>query len=174
MKNIKIDNVEYQIPTQWSDVTVRRFENIVKIALKKDMYETQLEFGLRVISAVTDIPYNILLSVKPNQFKEIEDCISFSNVEIEPKNTKEYIINGIKYIPIENYNSLTMGECIDAELIIKDSEQYNLLANLLPLLVRRANKNKPEKFNPETYNDMKELFANNLKIEDVLHLKDFF
>ena len=83
---------------------------------------------------------------------------------------------------MSNYNGLTMGEAIDSELIIKDSTSVNLLSNLLPLLVRRAEtvgkgkkaKLVPTPFDATQYAELKEELKNALMITDVMQLKGFF
>jgi len=179
MKNkIEVKGKEYLVPTSWEEVSVRTFESVLELALNEDAYQTKLEYGIRVTSVLTNIPYEDLLKLSNGKFKELQDMLSWSNIDVNYNGKKEYIIKGVKYLAISNYNSLTVGEAIDAELIIKDSPNHKLLSNLLPLLIRRVvsqgRKVVPDEFDGKNYNSNVELLQDNLSITDVIHLKDFF
>lgn len=171
-------NTKYTIPASWDDITVKQFEDIVKLNSLKETFETETEFGLRVISILINAPYKELLQLNANEFAAISESLEWSNKEIVPNNKNEYIIKGVKYAAITKYNSLSVGEAIDAELIIKDSEPYQLLSNLIPLLIRKAvYKDKKwiaGEFDADNYKDNVEFLSNNLSITDVIHIKDFF
>ena len=179
MKNkFEVKGKEYLVPTNWGEVSVRTFESVLELALNEDAYQTKLEYGLRVTSVLTEIPYEDLLKLSNGKFKELQDMLSWSNIDVSHNGKKEYIIKGSKYLPIVNYDSLTVGEAIDAELIIKDSPSHKLLSNLLPLLIRRAvsqgRKVVPGEFDGKNYKSNVELLKDNLSITDVIHLKGFF
>lgn len=169
---------KYNIPTSWDDITVKQFEEIVRLNGLKETYDTELEFGLRIISVIVDIPYKDLLVLDAKEFAEINEALDWSNKEIVGNKKNDYVIDGVKYVAVTKYNGLTVGEAIDAELIIKDSEPEKLLSNLLPLLVRKGvykdKKWLPGEFDADNYKENIEFLSSKLSITDVVHIKDFF
>ena len=76
-----------------------------------------------------------------------------------------------------------MGDSVSLELVIKDSDEASVLANILPILIRKAKKVKksngdikivPDSFKSEEYGELKKLFSEGLMVGDVINLKTFF
>jgi hypothetical protein len=75
-----------------------------------------------------------------------------------------------------------MGDNISLELLIKDSDEANMLINILPVLLRKVKKVKTEDgeieelepFVAEKYNERKTLFGKSIFITDVINFRDFF
>ena len=182
MREFIIEDNTYNVPLSWNDVSVAKFESLLDTMSNKDSYSGDIEFSLRIVSSITDIPFNILKGISNQKFEEINDYLSWASHQVVSNNKKEFLINGITYVPVSNYNGLTMGEAIDSETIIKDTPPNNLISALLPLLVRRAvlkgkgkhAKTVPSSFDAENYQELKEEMKHNLMIADVMQLKGFF
>ena len=176
-----VDKV-YSAPSSWEEVTVAMFENLLDVSQRQESFSTEIAYSLAVISALTKIPVNILEGLEGDDFSKLGEAVSWSGKEIISNRKKEFLINGITYVPVSNYNGLTMGEAIDSEMIIKNAKPSNLISELLPLLVRRAiykgkgkkTKLVPSKFDVENYQELKEEMKHNLMITDVMQLKGFF
>ena len=85
--------------------------------------------------------------------------------------------------PIKDLNKLTMGDNISLELMISESNESNLLNNILPILMRRVKTIKGEggityeeldSFHSEKYSEIRNLLVKNIMITDVITFKDFF
>ena len=182
MISITLKDIEYSIPASWNEVSVARFEALLVVIGNEKLYDTIIEYSLGIISSLTEIPLVILKSINNEEFEMLGELFTWSNKDVVSSDRKEFIINGVTYVPVSNYNGLTMGEAIDSELIIKDSTSVNLLSNLLPLLVRRAEsvgkgrktKLVPAPFDATQYAELKEELKNALMITDVIQLKGFF
>lgn len=158
----------------WSDVKVKNFEAVVELAINKDKYKSETEFGLRVTAALLGIPYAEILTYSTEQFQQLQKDLEWSNKPVEHNGKTVYIINGRKYAPIKNPNKLTMGAAIDAELMISNSKEYDIISSLLPILLREVVGNKQLPYSSKDYYENRKLFSENLSIADVIHLKDFF
>ena len=178
MIKFTLNDKVYDIPSSWDNVTIADFRALMKVVRNQAMYGSDLIFSLNLVSAVTKIPYEILQDITTEDFDRLQVLISWTNKMATPSDNKEFIIKGIKYIPITKFNELKMGEVISCELLIKDSEPDELAGNLMPILIRRATKYKrndvPSDFDSKDYEDNKELFLHNLSIRDALRYKDFF
>lgn len=158
----------------WAEITVRTYEKILKEMLNKDKYSSETELGLRLVSIITGIDYKELLEYSSEQFNELAKELEFLNDVVTPSGKKEYIIKGRKFVALKNLNALTMGEAIDAEVIIKDVPQEKLLSSLLPILIREKVGKEIVKHSAEEYKKNLDLLQDNLSVADVIHIKDFF
>lgn len=178
MIKFTLNNKEYNIPSSWDNVTIADFRELMKVVRNQPMYDNDILFSLKLVSTVTKIPYEILEGITTEDFYRLQKELEWANIMATPSDKKEFIIKGIKYIPVTDFNQLKMGEVISCELLIKDSEPDELAGNLMPILVRRAVKHKrkevPADYDSDDYDDNKELFLHNLSIRDALRYKDFF
>lgn len=175
---MKINDITYNIPTGWNEVSVKVFEQILELAEKQELFETTTEFGLRVTSVITGIPYAELLKLTAEKFTVLQNKLEWTSEPVVPTNKMEYLIEGKKYLAIPNFKHLTFGEMIDAETIIKDTPQSNIFSKLAPILIRKAvtkdRKLVPSEFDAINYPANVKLLEENLMITEVVHLKDFF
>lgn len=158
----------------WSDVKVKNFEAVVELVVNKEKYKSETEFGLRVTAALLGIPYDEILTYSKEQFQQLQKDLEWSNEPVKHTGKTVYIINGRKYAPIPNPNKLTMGAAIDAELMISNSKEYDIISSLLPIVLREVVGNKQLPYSSKDYYKNRKLFSENLSIADVIQLKDFF
>ena len=180
---IELEGKEYNLPTGWNEISVKVFEEVVRLSGLYTEYESQVQYTLDIFSVLTGAPVESLKKMSRKSFDELSKRIDWINDEVEPSGKEEFVINGETWVPIKNLDSLEMGDAINLELIIKESNESNVLSNILPLLIRKSkevhvNSEKTRlvagAFNAETYSEDKALLKESLMVPDVIALKGFF
>ena len=179
---IEIGENKYNLAEGWEEISVRKFERIIKHSQFLSEYKSQTLFALEMFSILLDAPLEEVKRLNKESFSILSDKCAWVNGEVKPSNKIEFQINGDLYIAMKDFNTLSMGDAVSLELIINDSSNDNMIGNILPVLVRKAKpiikngetKLVAEDFNDSEYSELKELFLDNLMIVDVIGLKDFF
>lgn len=179
MKKVEIGDNQYDLPESWSDITVKKFEEIVAHTKNLAEYKSDILFALEMFSILLEAPLEEVKKLNKDAFQFLSDTLEWANSEVPNNEAIEtYEIDGEVWMPIKDLGKLTMGEVVDLELILKNSTETNVLSNLLPLLIRKAKPKtsgglKPGDFNLEDYEEIKEK-CKTLKVTEVIHLKSFF
>lgn len=159
MKKITFDKVTWNIPTQWSEITLGHFESFYR-QTPKDSFE-----WIEYVSAVCKIDKRELLSAPYELFTEIVDSILFlSDQDFKPLSSVN--IEGTNY-SITTSEKLTLAEWVDADTALNQSQ--NKLSELLAILCRPEN----EAYNADLIEQRKEVFKN-LSCDKGLPLIAFF
>lgn len=180
---IEIKEKEYKMPSAWSEVNLDLFEKIIKQTTGLSQYKSETEFSLDLFSILTGAPREDLMLMTRKSFLDLTEQINWVFEEVVPTKRKHWVINGEEFMAVENLNTLSMGESISLEIMIKDSNEENILTNILPILIRRVKKiqrtngkvkKEPASFDSNEYEELKELFKSKLTVPDVVELKSFF
>lgn len=173
MKKVKLQGLEYMIPESWGDVTVKQFQDL---SLHVDIeYKTERLKGLVILSVLIGCDLETLKAITMAEYEELLSVVAFSNEMLKKTYTKKFIVKGVEYKTYDNLKLMSMGNMIDLETIIATSKPNELLGNMLPILIRRFDKDGYAiDYDVRKYGEIKELFLNNLMITDVFHLFDFF
>jgi hypothetical protein len=183
MMVIELEGMEYNLPEGWGEINLEKFEKLVKHFSILSEYKSQYQYAIELFSILLDAPIESLSKITKGSFEILSEKIKWSNEQIESTGVKEWVIDGEDYIAIKNLNSLEMGEMVSLELQITNSKNWEMLSNVLPILVRKVKvvnlpngeiKKVPEKFDADNYEETKELFRKHLMVADVNELKDFF
>jgi hypothetical protein len=179
---VELEGKHYNMPSDWSEVSLEVFEKVMKQSSLLSEYKSQILYGIELFSILTGATIENLKEMTRNSFEELSKYIKWVNEDIKSTKRKSWVIDKIEYMSIENLNALSMGDSVSLEIMINESDQSTLLGNILPILVRRVNEvskdgkvvKVPAPFDAENYNEIKELFKKNLMVADVIDLKDFF
>jgi hypothetical protein len=173
--NLEIDGEEkvYDIPTNWEDVTVKTFIEIVKLDEKKDIND--LNKVMKLMEILTNIPNDDVELLPVESFMEIQKCFSFVKTDVEKKMKDSIVINGEEYWVKNNFNDLTMGESITIETLLQEVKNpVYILDKLLCLFLRKKKENgKLESFKTTFLTDRIDIFRN-APITDVYNNLIFF
>jgi hypothetical protein len=178
----KIGEKEYNLPEGWNEVNLDKFEKIIKKNQSISEYKSQVLFGLEIFSILIDADIEDLKTLTKNSFEVLSKEIEWINVAPVGEEKTEFKIGNEIFRPLKDLNKLTMGDNISLELLIKDSDEANMLINILPVLLRKVKKVKTEDgeieelepFVAEKYNERKTLFGKSIFITDVINFRDFF
>jgi hypothetical protein len=180
---IELGDKEYKMPEGWNEVNLEMFERIVKLSSLLNSYKSEIEFSLDMFSILTGAPMEELKKLTRGGFETLSSKVEWVNTDIKPSGKKSFILDGEEWMPVDDLQSLSMGDSISMELMIKDSTDETILTNLLPVLIRRVKKIQkangrvkkvPGDFEADKYEETKELFKKNLYVADVFQLKSFF
>lgn len=183
MITIELEGKEYVMPEGWDEVSVGTFEKIVQLASQYAAYGSDAEYVIDMLATLTGAPKDVLLRITRKSFDDLSQRLSWVSEEVSPSNKESWLINGIEYMPVRNLDTLTMGDSVSMELMVKESNEANILGNLLPMLIRKVKKidaggGKTKKvadaFDANEYAETKELFNKHLMVCDVIRLKSFF
>lgn len=180
---VKISDKEYNLPEGWNEVNLFKFEQILKKNALISEYKSQVLFGLELFSILIDCPVDDLKNLTKSSFETLIKETEWMKSEVVGEKKEQFVINGEVFKPLKDLNKLTMGDNISIEMVINESDESNLLINILPILLRKVRtiKNETgclveelESFQPELYNERKVLFSKEIFITDVIGFRDFF
>lgn len=180
---IELEGKEYKMPSGWNEVNVGMFEKVMKHAGILSEYKSQVQYAIEMFSILTGAPVEDLNKMTRTSFEELSKSIEWVNHEVQPSNRKEWTFDGIDYMAVENLNKLTMGDTVSLELMINESNEENILSNILPILIRKVKEVKVSggltkkvhaDFDADEYNELRKLFSENLMVDDVIDLKSVF
>lgn len=183
MIQLQIDDKVYECPTQWDEISLRKFLKFSQIETQNDSQWRQTAL---LISALTDIPVEDVYEFDIDSIKTIGEEIKFLHQEIKSNKQTSLMIDGKEYGIINNLNNLTTGEFISLELELRNKERGFLenFINCLPIIIRPIEivENKEtgktqkvvEKFTTDNLQWRKDLFLDKLTPKDIWWIKDFF
>ena len=180
---VEINNKEYNLPQSWSEVNIEMFEKIMKQASILSTYKSQVLYSLEMFSILCGAPIEDLKEMNRESFDKMGELCDWVNDNIEPSGVDTWTIEGVEYKAVSNLNSLNMGDNISLEMMINESDEANILANILPILIRKTKdvvkedgtkKKVLADFDADNYSETRELFKKNLNVADVFQLKSFF
>lgn len=182
MKKVEIIDKEYDLPTSWDDITVGKFEEIVKHSSFLSDYKSKTLFAVEMFAILLDAPTDLIKKLTAESFNKISDETEWVNTPPQRKVVDKFELGGELWVPIKDFNKLTVGESVDLETVIADSKPEEMLSSILPILIRKAkpvNKNgdtvlEPTEFEGDKYQEIKELFKRELKVTEVMAIRDFF
>jgi hypothetical protein len=140
----------FDIPENWKEVTVEQF---CKIIVVQEMAEDNpILASVKMITAITNIPEDILMMTSLDDIKTISECFDFLSTEIETNDVDQVEIEGEIYFIKKDFNDLNMGEVITIETIIEQTNDnmFKAFDQLLCIFLRKKKENgKLETFQTE-------------------------
>lgn len=159
-----MDFGKINIPTKWSDITLKQFQELMKIYEQedRDILDILALFSGRTKSELKQMPKEFIDTMLVH--------LQFMNtaLEVEPESYIE--INGETY-KINYTEKLKFGEFVDVESLIKD-DKYNYAA-LLGMLCRKDKEIYDDDFIANELDNRIKMFEE-MSIEQALQLINFF
>ena len=159
-----MDFGKINIPTKWEDITLKQFQELMKIYEQedKDILDILALFSGRDKKELKQMPKEFIDTMLVH--------LQFMNttLEVEPNSSIE--INGETY-KINYTEKLKFGEFVDVEGLIKD-DKYNYAA-LLGMLCRKDKEIYDDDFIADKLDDRIKMFEE-LSIDKALQLINFF
>jgi hypothetical protein len=145
--NLEIDGEQmtFQIPDSWNEVSVEKFTNIWKIN-REGM--TAIEITIAVVNVLTGIDEDYLYMMSPSEFSQITSIIEFTNHDVKGNEVEFIMIGEDKYYLKKDFDKLTMGEVISLELLIEQASGnvMSKMPEILCIFLRKKNGDKLESF----------------------------
>lgn len=178
----EINNKDYNLPQDWSEVNLEKFERIVKHSGILSEYKSKILFAIEMFGILLDAPTEEIKKLDRKSYDILAQNCQWATDEVKSSKRREWEFNGERWVSFDELNKLTMGDSISLELMINESNEQNLLTNILPILIRKEKKvmrgdkeiTLLEEFDADTYEETKQLFRKNIMVSDVIWIKDFF
>jgi hypothetical protein len=141
----------FDIPENWKEVTVEQFCKIME-AQEVAESKNQIMASVKMITAITNIPENILMMTNVDEIKKISECLDFLDTELESTESDQVEVDGETYYIKKDFNDLNMGEVITIETIIEqtNNNMFKAFDQLLCIFLRKKKENgKLETFQTE-------------------------
>lgn len=160
MIKIKIDSTNYNIPSDWCDVTLEQYEQWFdsNIITKED--------EVIFISKVSSIPLHILNTLPVDFYNELTQMVGFALTDEKFKMNNSIVIDDINY-SISYQDKLSLAEWVDTDAVLQGEK--NKLSSVLAIVCRPTG----EKYNPDNLAERIELFKG-LSMDKVFPLFSFF
>jgi hypothetical protein len=171
MKDFKLNDKDYQMPTDWQDMNLRKYVELAKLEEMKESFGMPELYLLKVIEALCDAEGGDLDDLTLDMVSELANEVGFLQAEPVWSNTRHIEIEGKDYVFPEDLNRLTMGEYISIKTLQEQqTTQADLIPWLLAIILRPGRKEYNEetkkekwiqdKFNTANLEWRKELFMN--------------
>lgn len=163
MKEFKVKDKTYNLPTSWSEVSLDMF---IKIKNLEDTNQKEIlgEFYIvRLLEILTEVDECGLDDMTLQELIDLINSVDFLNTQPE-ENAPEYLdINGIKYVFSKNFNQLTMSEIITIKTLQHGKTETESFLDVLCVILR-----------PGVINDKGELVQDKLDISKLEEHKKLF
>lgn len=140
--NLTIDDEikQFSIPQSWDEVTIDEF---IKLFSFDRETLTEIELNIKTIQAFTNIDEELLLMFDLKDFNMLCEQLSFTNVNMTPQSKESIIVDDVEYFVKKDFDSLSMGEMISIETIIKQTNGNFLksIDKLLCIFLRKKKEN---------------------------------
>lgn len=147
MIKITIDNTNYNIPSEWSDVTLAQYEKWFDSDIKTK--ENEIAF----VSKVSNIPLDLLQTLPLSFYNDLVQIIGFALKDPNTLPRNNIKIGDVQY-SINAEDELTLAEWVDVETVLGGSEDR--LASVLAIVCRPTG----EMYNTKNLPDRIELYKN--------------
>lgn len=173
MKNIKINDTIYSIPTSWDDVSINKWRSLISVQkyLKDDLSDSEkLDIKLNIISVLTDIPYDILMNLPGEFYSKIMNLIDFySNDSLKVDLTSTIKVLDVEYRLI-SFGKMTLADKVNIDILRDGDSIENRIGRVMAILYRHEN----EKLTSESLDEKELIFNEHLSINDVYATMVFF
>tara|TARA_R100000781_G_scaffold114407_1_gene85126 strand:- start:2617 stop:3243 length:627 start_codon:yes stop_codon:yes gene_type:complete len=144
------EEINVNIPTSWSDITIGMYQDFVKI--QKTKYSKEEEKAIDLVCKMTKLEAEKLSRFKYKDLKYLVDKLKkLMDSEIDSETlVKKVEFNNTKYGLIPNFSNISLGEFVDIENNCKDS--YSNLHKIMSVMYRPIVKEKGDRYSIEEYN----------------------
>lgn len=183
MKQFKIREKEYQMPTDWSEVNLNIYVKLSELEETKNAFGIPELYLLKILEVLCDVENGELDELTLDMVNELVGLVSFVQQEPVWSNVKHLTIEGIDYVFPDDLNHLTMGEYISIKTLQENNTTAGIIPYILAIILRPGSKIVDpetgkekwiqEKFNTANLEWRKELFMKQ-PVFDLLGPVSFF
>ncbi len=169
------DSKSFDVPENWDEVTVEQFMGLVVLQEEAKEEVNPLNTIIKLTHLMTGIPIDIVEMIPVDQFHLIQDTLKYTKDEVDIEKKDSVTIDGDTYFIKNDFNSLTMGETITIETLVKDTQNVmSIFDKLLCVFLRKkTKKGNLETFKSTFIEERSEMFRR-LPISEVYAIMVFF
>jgi hypothetical protein len=171
MIKLTIEGKKYEMASGWDEIYLTQFFEIYDI---KDLEISELKKTLKIISVLSGIPMDILMTINIDDLQAID--MSWITKDI-PKNVEKIIkIEGKEYGIVKDIKKLSLGEYADCDGYGKDIRNLHYISAILlrPVTDKDGEMYMIEKYDSNTLEERAKLFKEKLNIQQILGMNNFF
>ena len=172
MKTISIGEKTINIPQSWGEITLRTYLEICKLEAKKSSYVIEdlyiIELLQKILGDAIDLD-----DLTIEEFNEVASAISAVISDREHETKTKIEIDGVEFRFID-IKKIKIGEFVSIKTIAEGKDIYDVMPDILAILIRPVVDDKIEKYDPEKSEERAEMFKDKLMISDFLWGIDFF
>jgi hypothetical protein len=185
MKEFRLEEKDYKMPTDWSEMTLRHYVSLAKLEETKSQFILGELYLLKVIESLCLVDEDDDLDeLTLDIVNELSGIISFLQENPVWNNISHLNIEGVDYVFPSDLNKLTMGEYISMKTFQENSaSQAEAIPYVLSIILRPGKKIVNEetgeekwvqdKFTASNIEYRKELFMD-LPVFDLMGPVSFF
>jgi hypothetical protein len=171
MKKFELNKKEFEMPTDWKDLSLRHYVNLATLEENKTQYLLGELYLLKVIEVMCNAEPGELDDLTIDMVTELSKEVGFLQQEPQWTNTKHIKIGDVDYAFPLDLNKLTMGEYISIKTLQENSaSQAGAIPLILAVVLRPAKLVKDEESGKESWVQDK-FDANNIEYRKDLFLK---
>lgn len=171
MKQFKIREKEYQMPTEWADVTLEIYVRLAELEEKKEGFGIPELYLLKVLECLCNVEDGELDELTLDVVNELVGLIGYIQEEPTWNNGTHLVINDVDYVFPADLNRLTMGEYISIKTLQENSTTAaGIIPYILAIILRPGKKEVDVETGRETWIQDK-FDTNNLEWRKELFMK---
>lgn len=147
MKQFKLNEREYEMPTSWDEMSLSKYVELAKLEELKENFGMPELYLLKVIEALCGAEQGDLDDLTLDMVNELSREVNYLQEQPVWSNSKHIEIEGQDYVFPEDLNKLTMGEYISIKTL---QEQQTTQADLIPWLLSIILRPGKKEYNEET------------------------
>lgn len=171
MKEFKLNGKDYQMPTEWNEMTLGHYVELSKLEENKTKYLFGELYLLKVIETLCMAEGGDLDDLTLDVVNELSNLLAYLQKEPTWTNSKHIRIGDVDYVFPPDLNKLTMGEYISMKTLQEGSQtQSDAIPLILAVILRPGKLVKDEESGKETWIQDK-FDANNIEYRKELFMK---
>lgn len=165
MRIIEIENKTYKFPSDWSELTLGKFQEVSEIKLTEEM-----DTWLKIVSVLSGIPEEVLLELPFTEFNKLIELVQFVNNEATYEFKESFKLDNVTYKFNTNISKMTTAEFIDLDTLLRNKEHPTEHLHLIMAIMFRPvdKKGKITSYNSDELEKRATLFKEKLTCDYVL------
>lgn len=140
MKQFKIREKEYQMPTDWNEITLNVYVKLTELEESRAAFGIPELYLLKVLEVLCNVEEGELDELSLTMVNELVELISFVQQEPVWNNVRHIEINGVDYVFPDDLNNLTMGEYISIKTLQENNTTAGIIPYILAIILRPGSK----------------------------------
>jgi hypothetical protein len=143
MTKIEIDEVVYNLPSDWTEVSLNGLMKLNR--LQKMSFKSNIDQTTALLVAMTDMPEDVLLALPIDDFTQLSDMLGWaSKLPSEENPQSVVVIDEVEYSPID-VKTMSAGEFISLEVFQNGADAEENFHYVASVLIRPVVDGKIEK-----------------------------
>lgn len=127
---------EINVPTNQSEITLKQYQKFVSIAKNND---NDNFIRSKMIEIFCGVPLTDAYKMKLNSVFAVTDILE-DVLSTKPKLVKKFVLNGVEYGLIPDFNEMSLGEYIDLDNNVSDFQNIQVAMNVLYRPIKNSHK----------------------------------